>query len=143
LLPKDISTAPLFIISVLVNKTHDRKGKIFIRSFITLIRIAIITYRFHIINIRIDIITVCICIFSIRFDKYSLCTDKDSPRSKSGTYAKHTKANVKHCSQHHSPALAGIAVEIFLCHRSNYSYNQFSMAQKIVTESPYCCWVFN
>ena len=115
LLIKDIIAAPLFIISVPVDKTLDRKGKIFIRSCITLILIDIITYRFHIISIRIDIITDCICIFSIRFGKYSLCTDKDSLRSKSGTYARHTKANAQNPTLHNSqpcPTLLGHTLTI-------------------------------
>lgn len=43
LVTKGIIAAPLFIISVLIDKTNDRKDKIFIRN--------------HIISIRIDIIT--------------------------------------------------------------------------------------
>jgi len=110
LLTKDIIAAPLFIISLPVDKTLDRKDKIFFRSFITLIRIDIITDLFHIISIRIDIITACIYTFLIRFGKYPLCTDKDSPRSKSGTYARHTKANSHDQTLHNSqpcPMLLG------------------------------------
>ncbi len=129
MLTKDIIAALLFIISITVDKTLDRKDIILIRSYITLIcidiitdrfhiigiRIDIITDRFHIIDIRIDIITDCICIFSIRFGKYPLCTDKDSPRSKSGTYARHTKANAQNQTLHNSqpcPTLLGHTLTI-------------------------------
>ena len=110
MLTKDIIAAPLFIISVPVDKTQNRKDKIFIRSSIILILIDIITDRFRIISIRIDIITDRTNVFSIRFGKYPLCTDKYSPRSKSGTYARHTKANAKNQTLHNSqpcPTLLG------------------------------------
>ena len=115
MLTKHIIAAQLFIISVPVDKTHDRRGKIFIRSSITLILIDIITDRFNIISFRIDIITDCTNIFSIRFGKYPLCTDKDSPRSKSGTYARHTKANTQNPTLHNSqpcPTLLGHTLTI-------------------------------
>jgi hypothetical protein len=115
LLTKDITAAPLFIISVPVDKTQNRKDKTFIRSSIISIRIDIITDRFHIISIRIDIITDFIYIFLIRFGKYPLCTDKDSPRSKSGTYARHTKAIAQNQTLHNSqpcPTLLGHTLTI-------------------------------
>jgi hypothetical protein len=93
----------------------DRKDKIFIRSYKTIILIDIITDCFIIISVRIDIITDRICIFSIRFGKYPLCTDKDSPRSKSGTYARHTKANTQNQTLHNSqpcPTLLGHTLTI-------------------------------
>ena len=107
---KGITAAPLFIIGVQVDKILDRKDKIFIRNYIITIRFDTITDFITIISIRIDIITDCICIFSIRFGKYPLCTDKDSPRSKSGTYARHTKANTQNQTLHNSqpcPTLLG------------------------------------
>jgi hypothetical protein len=110
LLTKGIIAAPLFIISVPVDKTQNRKDKIFIRNFIIAIRFDIITDRFLIISIRIDIITDFIYTFFIRLNKYLLCTDKASLRSKSGTYARHTKANAQNPTLHNSlpcPTLLG------------------------------------
>jgi len=129
LLTKDIIATPLFIISVPVDKTHDRKDKIFIRSFIIPIRIDTITDRFVIISIRIDIITDCTNVFSIRLGKYPLCTDKDSPRSKSGTYARHTKVNAQNQTLHNSqpcPTLLGHTLTIgnsFSVDKTRATYN--------------------
>jgi hypothetical protein len=158
LLTKGIIAAPLFIISVPVDKTQNRKDKIFIRNFIIAIRFDIITDCVCIINIRFDIITDCVCIinirfdiitdcvciiniridiitdliytFLIRFDKYLLYTDKDSLRSKSGTYARNTKANTHHQTLHNSqpcPTLLGYTLTIywqqFQVDRTRATYN--------------------
>jgi hypothetical protein len=129
LLTKDIIAAPLFIISVPVDKTHDRRDKIFIRSSIILIRIDIITDRFHIISFRIDIIADLICTFFIRIYKYPLCTDKDSPGSKSGTYARDTKAIALNQTLHNSqpcPTLLGHTLTIgskFQVDKTRATYN--------------------
>jgi hypothetical protein len=115
LVTKVIIAAPLFIITLLIDKIIDRKDQIFIRSYIISIRFAIITERLHIISIRIDTITDRICNYFTRFDKYPLCTDKDSPRSKSGTYARHTKANAHDPTLHNSlpcPTLLGHTLTI-------------------------------
>jgi len=129
LLTEDIIAAPLFIISVLIDKTHNRKSKIFIRNHIIPARIDIITDRFYITSIRIDIIADRICTFLIRIDKYPLCTDKDSLRSKSGTYARHTKANTQNQTLHNSqpcPTLLGHTLTIgnrFKVDRIRATYN--------------------
>ncbi len=130
LLTKGIIAAPLFIISVPVDKTQNRKDKIFIRNFIIAIRFDIITDCVCIINIRIDIITDLIYTFLIRFDKYLLYTDKDSLRSKSGTYARNTKANTHHQTLHNSqpcPTLLGHTLTIywqqFQVDRTRATYN--------------------
>jgi hypothetical protein len=126
---KDITAAPLFIISVPVDKTQNRKGKIFIRNFIISIRIDIITDCVCIVSIRIDIITDLIFTFFIRFDKYLLCTNKDSLRSNSGTYARHTKANTQNQTLHNSqpcPTLLGHTLTIgsnVLVDRIRATYN--------------------
>lgn len=78
-------------------------------------RIDIITNRFCIISIRIDIIADHIYNFLIRFGKYALCTDKYSPRSKSGTYARNTKASTQNPTLHNSqpcPMLLGHTLAI-------------------------------
>jgi hypothetical protein len=126
---KDIIAAPLFIITLRIDKTNYRRDKIFIRSSIILIRINIITHRFNIISFRIDIIVDLICTFFIRICKYPLCTDKDSPRSKSGTYARHTKANTQNQTLHNSqpcPTLLGHTLTIgsnVLVDRIRATYN--------------------
>jgi hypothetical protein len=141
LLTKGIIAAPLFIISVPVDKTQNRYDKIFIRNYIIQIRFDIITDCVCIINIRIDIITDLIYTFLIRFDKYLLCTDKDSLRSKSGTYARHTKANTQNQTLHNSqscPTLLGHTLIIgssFLVDKTRATYNMrfyASVAGRIV-----------
>jgi len=95
---------------VRIDKTHSRNNKVFIRIHKTAIRIDIITNRIHIIIIRTDIITDRTGIFFDRKDKILIRIDKYSHRSKSGTYARHTKANTRNPTLHNSqscPTLLG------------------------------------